>query len=547
MDVQNVLAMVVEVIGGLGIFLLGMRNMSDAMQAVAGEKIRKMISTVTDNRFIACGVGASVTSLIQSSSVTTVMVVGMVNAGLMTLRQSIGVIMGADIGTTITAWIIALNISDYGLHILGISAFFYLFSKNDRTRYTSLMFIGLGMVFFGLELMKGGFQPLRNDPEFIDLLSRFKPDNYWGIIKCIFVGAFTTAIIQSSSATVAITIALAKTGVIGYETAVALVLGENIGTTITAYLASIGATTNARRAAFAHIAIKVCGVMVLIPFFYHYVWLLNNVLSDNLAISARIAFAHTGFNVIIVSLFIGFISFFAKLVTFLVPPKAHEEKAHLSFLDVRMIETPVIAIQQSHEELVSMGSSIVKMFDWIRLSILDAKNIDSVEKKIFQREQILDVIQKEIVEFISKLMMARIPQSISNEATKQLRIADEYESISDYLVNVLKLLLRMRKHKMDFIAEGKDEILALHDSVAEFLVFTHQAVQSQNQEILSKASMHGESIKHKIKTNRISHLNRLAAKQTTPEMSLIYMDFLSLYRRIRDHILNAAEALYGEK
>jgi phosphate:Na+ symporter len=268
MDIKLIIQIFIGTIGGLGLFLLGMKQMSEGMQAVAGEKIRKLISAITDNRLIACGVGAAITSLIQSSSVTIVMVVGMVNAGLMTLRQAIGVVLGADIGTTITAWLVALHIVDYGLPILGISALFFLFSNNDRIRFTAMITLGLGMIFFGLELMKQGFQPLHDKPEFLALFSRFEPTSYIGVIKCVLVGSLITALIQSSSATVAITITLANTQVIGFETAVALVLGENIGTTITAYLASLGATTDAKRTAFTHIIIKVIGVIIMIPLFF---------------------------------------------------------------------------------------------------------------------------------------------------------------------------------------------------------------------------------------------------------------------------------------
>jgi len=179
---ELIFKIVIALVGGLGLFLLGMKNMSEGMQAIAGDKLRKLVSRITDNRFIACGVGAVVTGSIQSSSVTTVMVVGMVNAGIMTLKQSIGVIMGAGIGTTITAWLIALKIADYGLPILGLAAFFYLFSKSERMRYAALMFVGLGMVFFGLEIMKEGMLPLRQSEELMGLMSQFVPDNYFGLI-----------------------------------------------------------------------------------------------------------------------------------------------------------------------------------------------------------------------------------------------------------------------------------------------------------------------------------------------------------------------------
>ena len=261
METAVVVKMIISVVGGLGIFLLGMKNMSEGMQAVAGARMRKLINAVTNNRLIACGVGITITSLIQSSPVTTVMVVGMVNAGLMNLTQAIGVILGADIGTTITGWILVLQIAKYGLPIIGISAFFYLFSKSERVRYTAMMILGLGMVFFGLQLMKEGFYPLKNSPEFIACFSKFTPDDYLGILRCCLVGALVTAIVQSSSATLGITMGLVGTGVINFETAAALVLGENIGTTITAGLASLGASTNAKRAAVAHFAIKLIGVI----------------------------------------------------------------------------------------------------------------------------------------------------------------------------------------------------------------------------------------------------------------------------------------------
>jgi phosphate:Na+ symporter len=546
LEAELIIKMLVSVIGGLGLFLFGMKNMSEGMQAVAGEKLRKLISTVTDNRFVACGVGATVTGLIQSSSVTTVMVVGMVNASIMSLKQAIGVIMGADIGTTVTAWLIALKIADYGLPILGISAFFYLFSKNERMRYTAMMLVGLGMVFFGLELMKNGFQPLRNQPEFLALFSQFIPDNYWGLLKCIAVGAFTTAIVQSSSATVGITIALATAGVIGYETAVALVLGENIGTTITAYLASLGAAANAKRAAFAHISIKVFGVLLLIPVFYQYIWLLK-ILPVSMTISQKIAFAHSGFNILIVSVFIGLVKPLARFVTLLVPGKAHEEISRLTYLDNRMVETPAIAIQQSYQEIIRMGRSVQKMFDWLRTFLASQNNDEKIEKKIFHREQVLDLIQKEVVEFISRLMTGRVAQNVTEEARSQLRMADEYESLSDYIEGTLKLLLRMKNDKLDFTEQGRMEIVTLHDSVAEYLNYVHKAVEERNGDVLGKALTQHKSITHKVKQFRTEHLNRLAAEQTTPMMSIIYMDLLNSFRRMRDHILNIAEVLAGEK
>ena len=264
------ITIIFHVFGGLGIFLLGMKNMSDGMQAVAGERMRKLIGLATDNRLMGVGAGAAVTGLIQSSSVATVMVVGMVNAELMTLRQAIGIIVGANVGTTITAWIMAYSLEQYGLPIIGFSALILPVFKSDRIRFIAVFVLGLGMVFFGLELMKQGLSPIKNMPEFVAWFSRFQADSYWGVVKCIMVGAAVTAIIQSSSATVGITMALAGTGIINFPTAAGLILGENIGTTITPVLASLGTITNAKRAAYAHVIFNILGVLWIFPLFFIY-------------------------------------------------------------------------------------------------------------------------------------------------------------------------------------------------------------------------------------------------------------------------------------
>jgi phosphate:Na+ symporter len=547
MELKQLFEMFIQAVGGLGLFLLGMKQMSDGMQAIAGEKLRQLISKVTDNRFIACGVGATITGMIQSSSVTTIMVVGMVNAKIMTLTQAIGVIMGGNIGTTVTAWLIALKIVEYGLPILGVSAFFYLFTSKDRIRYIAMMFLGLGMVFFGLTLMKGGFQPLRDNPEFISLLSMFEPVNYWGLLKCIFVGAVTTAIIQSSSATVAITISLASTGVINYETAVALVLGENIGTTITAFLASIGTTTNAKRAAYSHILFNVLGAMIMVPLFYRYVWILNLIFPENLHIAAKIAFAHTGFNLFIVILLIPFINIFAMIVKFLAPDKLYKEKPHLTYLDVRLFETPVLGLNQSYDEIIRMTQGINEMFEWLKNTVSNEKKDKNIEKKIFHREQVYDQIQKELVEFISKIMNRNLPPIATLEARNQLRLADEYESISDYIVNILKMNLRIKNNDLELTKKDKKDIIDLHDSTAKYLNMIKNAIETRNKDILNKALSSGDNLKHKLKTIRSHHLNRLAAEQTTALVSLVFMDMLNAYKRIKEHGLNIAEVIAGEK
>lgn len=551
MDGELAAEMIFSIVGGLGIFLLGMKNMSEGMQAVAGEKIRRLIGSVTNNRFVACGVGTAVTCLIQSSSVTTVMVVGMVNAGLMTLMQAIGVILGANIGTTITGWILVLKVGKYGLPLLGVAAFFYLFSKRDRLRYTALMLLGLGMVFFGLQLMKAGFAPLKDMPGFEAWFSRFSlaaySDSipYLAVLRCCLVGAVLTAIVQSSSATLAITIGLAASGTIDYPTAAALVLGENIGTCVTALLASIGASTNAKRASYAHLCVNLIGVFWITLIFSFYIKAVVSFVGTDP--TTAIAATHTIFNLINVAVLLPFTGVLSAVLHRVIPEKTHEDTPHLTFVDVRMLDTPAISIQQSHREIVKMGQIVGKMIVGLRDTLTGKEPDKKKEEKLFKREEILDILQKEIVEFLGNIMAGNISHEVMAEGRRQLRIADEYESVSDYITNILKLHLKMRNTGLHMSAEGRKDIVALHDQVAEYIRFIQDAVVAEDKGILVEADIQGNAITHTMKEARSRHLDRVGAGTTTPLKSLIYTDMLNSYRRIKDHALNVAEVLAGEK
>ncbi len=541
------LAMVFNLIGGLSIFLLGMKNMSEGMQAIAGSRLRRMIGVATNNRLLACGTGAMVTSIIQSSSVTTVMLVGFVNAGLMTLLQAIGVILGADIGTTITGWIVSLNVAKYGLPVLGIAGFFFLFTKNERLRYLAMTFMGVGMVFFGLQLMKHGLEPLRHSENFIAWFSRFEPTSYFGVLKCVLAGAVVTAVVQSSSATVAITMTLAATGVIRFDTAVALVLGENIGTTITAFLASIGASTNAKRVAYVHILIKTLGVCIMVVFFFRYMQLLRTLLPDDTEIKKQIAFSHTLFNIFLVCFFLPLRNPLAALLMWLVPGKPHKETPQLTFLNVRLLDTPAFGIQQSSEEIVRMSDGVHKMMEWLKSAIAHDSEDTERDKHIFHREEVLDIMQKEIVEFLGHVLSGNVPQETMLEARSQLRIADEYESISDYITAILKLRLKWKNLDMAMSKEERRRLLELHALVHEYLTMITQAVKENNSGILSKATTQGTAITHLMKEHRETHIAQIEGKHVSPLNSLLFVDMLTSYRRIKDHALNIAETVAGEK
>lgn len=562
----EVIGMVFNIAAGLGIFLLGMKHMSEGMQAVAGGRLRRLINAITGNRLMGCGVGVGITCLVQSSSITTVMVVGMVNAGLMSLAAAISVIMGANIGTTITGWILVLRIGKYGLPILGISAFFYLFSKNDRLRLTAMIFLGVGMVFFGLHEMKEGFKPLRDMPEFLQWFSAFSTESYLGVLKCCLAGALLTAIVQSSSATLGITIGLASTGVIPFETAAALVLGENIGTTITAYLASLGASTAAKRASYAHIIFNLMGVAWITLIFAFYIrgvyYFAENIMGIDIGIvasgaveheqyapyvTACIAAVHTGFNVVNVLLFLPFVGYLASFLLRVVPDKGTREIPHLTHLDVRMLDTPAISLVQSSKELKRMAESVEKMLSHLRVCLEGEVRDEAVENKVFHCEELLDVFQKEVVEFLSSLLSSSVTHNEMEEGRGQLRMADEYESVGDYICAILKLHLRMTKNDLRMSAEGKREILELHDQVADYVNLINEAAEERQAEILSKAHTRGDAITHSVRDYRSAHLTRMSKGDVSPLKTLVFTDMLNAYRRIKDHTLNVAEVLAGEK
>jgi phosphate:Na+ symporter len=562
------IAIICHVFGGLGIFLLGMKNMSDGMQAVAGDRMRKLIGLTTNNSLLGIGSGMAVTGIIQSSSVTTVMVVGMVNAGLMTLKQSIGVILGANIGTTITAWIMAYSLEQYGLPIVGFSALFYLFSKSDRIRFFAVFVLGLGMVFFGLDLMKQGLIPIRSMPEFIAWFSRFQADSYWGIVKCILVGAAVTAIVQSSSATVGITMALAGTGIIDFHSAAGLILGENIGTTITPVLASLGTVINAKRAAYAHVFFNILGVLWITPLFFILtkgaIWFIMEFLgceSPDVAVYTEtaatypyaekaIATAHTGFKILNVLVFLPWVGIYTRLLMWLFPEKVVPETPKLTYLDVRLFETPLIALQQSAKETIKMG----KMCQESMAVLREAQQNDAVDRhrieKIFQTENDLDVMQKEIVEFLGSVITGNLSHNMIHENRKQIRMADEFESISDYIAGIIKLRLKMGNNNLHLSEDARREMPELHNKVSEFLDFVILGVTEDNinpPEFLSQDHTRNNAITSLIKETRTKHLARVECGKAAPLKSLIYTDMLTSYRRIKDHILNIAEVAAGEK
>lgn len=554
------------VVGGLGIFLLGMKFMSEGVQAVAGNTLRRMISAVTDNRILATGVGTAITCMVQSSSVTTVLVVGMVNAGFMALHQAVGVIMGANIGTTITGWILVLKVGKYGLPILGLAALVYLFARNDRRRFIAMAVMGIGMVFFGLELMKDGFGPLKDIPLFSEAFAYFHANTYFGVLMCAMVGCLLTCIVQSSSATLAITISLTATGVIPFPTAAALVLGENLGTTITAWLASLGANTSAKRAAYAHILFNLVGVLWITAVFRWYILLIaavvryvhgTEIMTASLAdfespvafgalMTAGIASVHTGFNVTNTLLFLPFVRKFTRLLEWMMPEKG-KEVPHLRHLDLRVVDTPALGIETSRSEVIKMGRGVLKMMDWTKQAVLNDRVETELVKKTFRREVILDNVEREVLAFMTGVLDGNVPYAVAEEGRQQLRIAHEYESISDAIASILKGRLRLRKEKLDLLPQQKMDLNELHDSVADYLRMVVEAFEQNRPDVLTRATSMSVEITRRTKEFRDRLLGWVTETNIDPRLSLAYTSLLTNYRRVKEHALNVAEAMAGAK
>lgn len=554
METEAVVKLICGLVGGLGLFLLGMKNMSDGMQAVAGASLRRLIGAVTGNRFAATVVGTLVTCIVQSSSVTTVMVVGFVNSGVMHLTQAVGVIMGANVGTTITGWVLVLNIGKHGLPILGLAAIVYLFSRGDRWRYWAMTIMGVGMVFYGLDIMKEACAIIKEMPAFGAWFKAFDATTYPGVLKCAFVGCILTTIVQSSSATLGITISLATQGIISYETAAALVLGENIGTTITALLASLGATTNARRAAYFHVLFNIIGVIWITAIFQWYIVGIESVLGSDPRkmvlingketfphVTSAIAAVHSVFNIANTLMFLPLIPVCVRFLVWAVPNKGFKEKSRLTDLDVLMLETPTLAIEQSHKEIQKMGDGCLKMMDWLRELRQQEEPDKALADRLRHREQVLDNVQDEVAEFMTNLLSGNIPHAVADEARRQLQLADEYESLSDYIANLEKFDRKLRRDELRFTPEQRGELDQLNQLCREYLVTVNEAMAIRNRTVQVKTQQMSKRIREAIKTRRRSHLDDISKGAIAPVQTVAFMASLNAYSRVRDHIRGIAE------
>ncbi len=545
-------------IGGLGIFILGMKYLSDSLQSLSGGLIRKAIASVTTNRFLAVIVGMVVTMFVQSSSISTVMVVGLVNAGLMGLTQALGVILGANIGTTITGWILAVKVGKYGLLLIALGVFPMLFSKNDRISASSKVFVALGMIFFGLEIMSGAFKPLRTDEGFMNLMLTLDAQSLLSILGCVAIGCLMTMVIQSSSAMLGITIALAATGAIPLYTAVALVMGENIGTTITAQFAAIGGTVTARRAAMGHSIFNVLGVVIIVSIFSFYVDFIEsfvpgiaNYISEDGSrpyIAAHIAMAHTFFNVTATLVMVPFLNQLAALVTKIIPDKGGAEKGSFKYIGAPGTMPVAMGISMVFEELKRMQGRVHKALRHSGSFLQrDLKGRERFFRKVTTLEDETDVIQHEITTFTVTLMQAgNASKGQSDRAYAYVRAADELESIADYAASLCSYMKRLDKYELDFSEDGWRDIQNFHHEV--FALFTQVCKAFNNEDTSSTRKIYDEAnrLNDLADSIRKAHLDRMKAGSCSALPALTFSDMAVALRRIKNHTVNLHEALFSE-
>ncbi|WP_372656017.1 Na/Pi cotransporter family protein [Halobacteriovorax sp.] len=541
-----------SVLGGLGIFFYGMKNMSEGLQSVAGDVVKTAINTVTKNRITAVLVGTIVTIVVQSSSVTTVMVVGFVNAGLMNLTQAIGVIFGANIGTTITGWIISIKIGKYGLLLIGLGIFPLLFGKSNKARQIGKILFSVGMIFFGLDIMSNAFKPLRTMPEFLDMISYFSAQTYASYFACIIVGCILTVVIQSSSAMLGITMAMATSGVIEFHTAAALVLGENIGTTITALLASVGANITAKRAARAHAIFNALGVLVVFSFFPYYInfidWVvpgeanLRSAIGEFDNVAVHIATGHTIFNVTATIIFIPLLGILARIVTKITPDHGVKEQHHLVMLSDPSTLVPATALAQADLEMDKLKDIMGRLYALADELFITGtkKSTAEIIMKAKDYESITDNIQKEVTVYTVKIMESPLSEKESIHARGILKEVDELESIADYIEKLITYSERTPIKKL-LKGEAKDDFTKLYKDVKDFYTLTIDQVSSSTID-LSVTLRKSEQLRMSAENMRAKHLERISTGDFDALTALTYSDMIVALRKIRSHTQNVAQA-----
>ncbi len=543
-----------KLLGALGVFLYGMRVMSEGIQKVAGKKMQSILNYMTANRAVAVLTGFLITGLVQSSSATTVMVVSFVNASLLTLTQAIGVVMGANIGTTVTTWLISIigfkfSITAIALPIVGIGLPF-MFSKYKKRRDIGDILIGFGLLFLGLMFLKSSVPDIRSNPEVLEFLKNYTELGFMSFLIFVGVGSILTVIVQSSSAAMAITVTMAFMGWIGFETAAAIVLGENIGTTVTAYLASIGTSVNARRTARAHFLFNFFGVIWMAFIFRYFTAFIlkiapwNSSLQENLPLN--LSLFHSVFNIINTLICLPFIAQFAKLVNILVKAKESDlsKEYKLKFISTGLQDTAQMNIQTAKIELTKMALVTEKMFTtFLNVFRNPDKKMGSKVEKVKEMENLTDQMQEEITKFLVECSKEELSERSIMNVTAMMRVVNELENIGDSCYKLMILTERKYDNKIQLHNKAMEEFNDFTSILLEFMgIYKEHMTEHLEKKLLELAYKLERKINH-LRDNLKKAAQKRLQVGADVKSELLYLDLLKHFEHIGDNSLNIAQAL----
>ena len=557
----DIWSVIISVLGGLAIFIFGMKQMSDGLQKVAGEKMKQILHFFTSNRFVAVCAGAFITAVIQSSSATTVMVIGFVNAGLLNLFQSIGIIFGANIGTTVTAQIISFKLSGLALPAITIGLL-VMFFKHRLAKGWGETFLGFGLLFFGMSIMSHELKMLGGFPTFINFFQTFDCTSVNGtmpigaIMGAIGIGTLVTVVIQSSSASTGIILALAGGGLINFYTAVPLVIGTNIGTTITAILASIAANKRAKQAAFAHCLFNFSGAIVMVILFYVpwgpdnipvFMYLINEVTSGDVFaavpqnIVRHIAMAHTFFNVLNVLLLLPFIGLIARVCSIVIPVK-DEKTIKIQPLEPHLLNTPSIALEQAVQSIRYMVKESWRMIDTaITEHFLKVKVDEDEFEKLSIREDEIDKMQEDITEYLVQITRRELSDEQAELVPLLMHCTNDAERIADHTANIMTLTKRLAKSKESLSEGGQEEINTLWQILKDQAQNVVKALHGTDSDKVNYALRDEKKINKLVEKYEKNHIRRLSEGKCNAVMGVIFIEMLAEMEKIGDHLSNIAE------
>lgn len=559
---MHIILTIFQIAGSLGLFLYGMKILSEGLQKATGNKMKSILNMMTSNRLMAVLTGLLITVLIQSSSATTVMVVSFVNAGLMGLVPAIGVILGANIGTTITGWIVAIvgfkmNISALALVSVAI-ALPMMFAKKVKTKDIAEIFLGFGLLFLGLDFLQGSMPDISGNMTILSWLAQFNSGSPAMILVCVLIGMAITLVVQSSSATMAITLTMAYQGWLGVNTAAALVLGQNIGTTITAYLASIGASTAAKRAAWAHIMFNVIGSVLAIIFFKPLMWFVNSITPGDIytmtgptlqaTLPTFLAMFHTVFNVINTLIFFPFVKTFAKLIEKFIPAKTEfdADSYHFQYVGGTFMDTPEIYMLTIRDEIRKMADLASNMFSRYR-TVFDNPNVDMGHevKALKHMEEYADQMQEQLSDFCVRMLQDSQTPTNASSLNCLIRVLDELESITDSCYNLIILSERRYNNGWQFSPEISEKLAQYETLVQEFLDY----IRDHMDRTLTKAEMQrANDFEQKINEWRYELSDVIQQRLNTGvadvKVELLALEKVRHLEHIGDYCTNIAEAYH---